>query len=158
MPKGSTHFSDSTADCPNQFCVLGAIKNFTTQAKALPARQWPYYGDASLPSAITFLIHFIGDIHQPLHIGWKEDRGGNSVKCTFFGKDTNLHSVWDSGMIYHSGYNTQDLSQKLLDYVNNNPTVVTGYVLRSGPSSCATRPLSLRKPSSRHEGTHLAHY
>lgn len=128
MPRGSTHFSDANADCPNQFCVVGAIKNYTTQAQKLPPNLWPYYGEGSLPSAITFLVHFIGDVHQPLHVGWKDDLGGNKVKCTFFGKDTNLHSVWDSGMIYHSGYNTDELSQKLIQYIQANPTVAEGYV------------------------------
>ena len=45
------------------------------------------------------LIHLMGDIHQPLHAGKGDDRGGNDVKVTYFGDNTNLHSVWDSGII-----------------------------------------------------------
>jgi hypothetical protein len=45
------------------------------------------------------LIHLIGDIHQPLHVGKEGDRGGNDVKVTYFGDNTNLHSVWDTGII-----------------------------------------------------------
>ena len=45
------------------------------------------------------LIHLIGDIHQPLHVGNGKDRGGNDVKVTYFWKTSNLHSVWDSGII-----------------------------------------------------------
>ncbi|MDZ7604110.1 MAG: S1/P1 nuclease [Cyclobacteriaceae bacterium] len=45
------------------------------------------------------LVHLIGDIHQPLHVGKEGDRGGNDVKVTYFGDNTNLHSVWDSGII-----------------------------------------------------------
>ena len=45
------------------------------------------------------LIHFIGDIHQPLHVGNGTDRGGNDVKVTYFWQSSNLHRVWDSGII-----------------------------------------------------------
>lgn len=49
--------------------------------------------------ALRFTIHIIGDLHQPLHAGRPGDRGGNDVKVSWFGDQTNLHSVWDSGMI-----------------------------------------------------------
>ncbi|MDP9413765.1 MAG: S1/P1 nuclease [Pseudomonadota bacterium] len=49
--------------------------------------------------ALRFTVHIIGDLHQPLHAGNATDRGGNDVKVTFFGEETNLHSVWDSGII-----------------------------------------------------------
>ena len=45
--------------------------------------------------ALKFLIHFVGDIHQPLHCGKGEDRGGNEVPVSWREKLTNLHSVWD---------------------------------------------------------------
>lgn len=48
---------------------------------------------------LKFLVHLVGDIHQPLHVGNGEDRGGNDVKVQWFNTDTNLHSVWDSRMI-----------------------------------------------------------
>lgn len=50
-------------------------------------------------SALMFLVHFVGDIHQPLHVGRPDDHGGNSIKVVFEGKQTNLHALWDSGMI-----------------------------------------------------------
>jgi len=46
--------------------------------------------------ALKFLVHFVGDIHQPLHVGYKHDRGGNDVSVDFFGQRTNLHRVWDT--------------------------------------------------------------
>jgi hypothetical protein len=49
--------------------------------------------------ALRFIVHIIGDLHQPLHVGNGKDRGGNDVKLQFFWKDSNLHSVWDSGLI-----------------------------------------------------------
>lgn len=48
---------------------------------------------------LKLLIHIVGDIHQPLHVGRPEDRGGNDIKVTWFGSATNLHSVWDSRLI-----------------------------------------------------------
>lgn len=49
---------------------------------------------------IKMLVHLIGDVHQPLHVGSGEDRGGNDVKVTWFwDEETNLHRVWDSHMI-----------------------------------------------------------
>lgn len=52
-------------------------------------------------TALKFLVHLVGDIHQPLHVGRREDRGGNLVMVLWFGRPSNLHSVWDSGMIDH---------------------------------------------------------
>jgi len=49
--------------------------------------------------AIKMIVHLIGDLHQPLHVGNGLDRGGNSVKVNYFNLTTNLHSVWDSKMI-----------------------------------------------------------
>ncbi len=48
---------------------------------------------------IKMIVHLVGDIHQPLHVGCCDDRGGNSVKVKWFRNETNLHSVWDSNMI-----------------------------------------------------------
>ena len=49
--------------------------------------------------ALKSLIHLVGDVHQPLHVGNGTDRGGNDVKLKFFYSKSNLHRVWDSGMI-----------------------------------------------------------
>ncbi|HMC02432.1 MAG TPA: S1/P1 nuclease, partial [Flavobacteriaceae bacterium] len=56
---------------------------------------------------LKLLIHLIGDLHQPMHIGLEEDKGGNDFKLQWFYKDSNLHRVWDSEMIesYGMGYN-----------------------------------------------------
>jgi hypothetical protein len=48
---------------------------------------------------LKLLVHLIGDIHQPLHVGNGTDRGGNDVKLKYFWKNSNLHRVWDSGII-----------------------------------------------------------
>lgn len=48
---------------------------------------------------LVFLIHFMGDLHQPMHMGHASDLGGNRIKVKFFGKEYNLHSVWDTPII-----------------------------------------------------------
>lgn len=50
-------------------------------------------------NALKFLVHFMGDLHQPLHLGNKSDRGGNDVVVKWFKKKTNLHKVWDYELI-----------------------------------------------------------
>lgn len=52
--------------------------------------------------AIRFLTHFVGDIHQPLHVGNGFDRGGNDCKVKWFGEKTNLHKVWDTHLIEYT--------------------------------------------------------
>ncbi|WP_375429046.1 S1/P1 nuclease [uncultured Sphingomonas sp.] len=49
--------------------------------------------------ALRFIVHIVGDLHQPLHAGNGTDKGGNDVRVTLFGRNTNLHAVWDSGLI-----------------------------------------------------------
>ena len=49
--------------------------------------------------ALKFIIHLIGDLHQPFHSGTDKDRGGNDIKVTFFGEESNIHRVWDEHLI-----------------------------------------------------------
>lgn len=49
--------------------------------------------------ALRFVAHLVGDIHQPLHAGFAEDRGGNSVNVRFNGRKENLHSLWDTALV-----------------------------------------------------------
>lgn len=51
-------------------------------------------------NALKFAIHFVGDIHQPLHTGRVEDNGGNKIRLRWLDFETSLHSVWDSQIIY----------------------------------------------------------
>jgi hypothetical protein len=48
---------------------------------------------------LRFLVHLVGDIHQPLHVGRQEDQGGNRIKVSWFNEPTNLHHVWDDDLI-----------------------------------------------------------
>ncbi|MDR1585192.1 MAG: S1/P1 nuclease [Prevotellaceae bacterium] len=55
--------------------------------------------DKNDAEALKFLVHFIGDLYQPLHLGRPEDKGGNKVQMRWFGKGTNIHAVWDGSLI-----------------------------------------------------------
>jgi len=63
--------------------------------------------------AIKMLTHLIGDIHQPLHVGNGEDRGGNQVRLKWFWESSNLHRVWDSKMINSSKYSYTELAESI---------------------------------------------
>jgi hypothetical protein len=75
-------------------CVLGAIERFTAVLRddsATPAQK---------SEALKFVIHFIEDLHQPLHVSYAKDRGGNMISLSFMGKPgANLHRVWDTDLI-----------------------------------------------------------
>ncbi|EER20695.1 Nuclease PA3, putative [Perkinsus marinus ATCC 50983] len=90
------HF-DYARDCKNDYCVAGALKNYSRRVvdESLPLEQ--------RQEALKFIVHFVGDAHQPLHIGKPEDLGGNKIAVHLgFGEkpSTNLHSTWDSKLIY----------------------------------------------------------
>lgn len=84
-------------DCPKGDCVIAKIADFrkvVVDPAATPVER---------REALMFLVHFVGDMHQPLHCADNHDKGGNDVKLDFFGKPSNLHSVWDSGLLGRIG-------------------------------------------------------
>lgn len=76
-------------DCPDGNCVIGAInRNFLI----LSDRARP---DAERRDALKYLVHFVGDVHQPLHSTPRDDKGGGDFQVNYQGKGSNLHKVWD---------------------------------------------------------------
>ena len=63
--------------------------------------------------ALKFIIHFIGDLHQPMHVSREEDKGGNTIQVNYAGVGTNLHALWDSKLLDHLGLDDQQLAQKV---------------------------------------------
>ena len=63
--------------------------------------------------ALKFIVHFVGDLHQPMHVSRAEDKGGNSVQLNFNGSGTNLHAVWDSKLIDRLGLGYEQLAAKV---------------------------------------------
>ncbi|MCX2575115.1 S1/P1 nuclease [Pedobacter sandarakinus] len=62
--------------------------------------------------ALKFVVHLVGDAHQPMHVSRAEDKGGNSIQVQFDGKGTNLHTLWDSRLLDHQGLSIADLVAK----------------------------------------------
>jgi hypothetical protein len=69
--------------------------------------------------ALRFVVHLVGDLHQPLHVGKCCDKGGNDVKVTWFGKPTNLHAVWDSQLVDDEQLSFTELAAKLERHISN---------------------------------------
>lgn len=62
---------------------------------------------------LKLLVHFIGDLHQPLHTGIADDRGGNDFQVQWFNEGTNLHSVWDTKMIESYGMSYTEITKEM---------------------------------------------
>ncbi len=84
---------DAHRDCADENCVIAKIDQFAKvlgDRTALPAQRL---------EALKFVVHFVGDLHQPFHVADNHDRGGNEVVVTFNGRKTNLHAVWDTALL-----------------------------------------------------------
>lgn len=62
---------------------------------------------------LKFLVHLMGDLHQPMHVGHAEDKGGNDIQVQWFGNGSNLHRVWDSNMIDDYGMSYTEIADNL---------------------------------------------
>lgn len=82
--------------------------------------------DAERLEALRFLAHFVGDIHQPLHAGRAADRGGNSLKVTFYSSRTNMHAVWDTEIIRRSRTDWEGFAADLNNMIR--PEDVEAYI------------------------------
>jgi hypothetical protein len=114
---------DADRVCPNDQCVIGQIERFRKvlgdEGAAYKKRQ----------KALKYLIHFVGDLHQPLHAGDNHDRGGNDVQVEFLGqminpfshKPWNLHAVWDSGILEEHDRDAQHYAERLKTWLESKP-------------------------------------
>lgn len=81
------------AGTPEEGDVIQMLELFIGELKT---KKFTYEGELH---ALRCLVHLIGDIHQPLHVGNGKDKGGNDIKLKYMYQNSNLHRVWDSGMI-----------------------------------------------------------
>jgi hypothetical protein len=102
-------------DCHNEklqvdMCVAGGINNYSSQLTTYQAASSSNFGSPrallqqqskgyNLTEALLFLAHFVGDIHQPLHVANTGDAGGNSIILHWYTRKYNLHHVWDNEFI-----------------------------------------------------------
>lgn len=94
-------------DCPDGRCVVAALAHYVGVLG--DARQ----SDAVRRQALKFVVHFVGDIHQPLHAGYRDDKGGNDYQVRFQGEGSNLHRVWDSGLLDTRGLDWPAYARRL---------------------------------------------
>lgn len=93
IPLDAEERGDWTKYCPAEGCVVKKINELIASLKSTD-------GDKTARAeALKFLVHFMGDMHQPLHAGEKSDRGGNEVPVVYFGRAMNLHWIWDSAIV-----------------------------------------------------------
>lgn len=59
--------------------------------------------------ALRFLVHFVADVHQPLHVGRRADGGGNDTLVLWFGEPTDLHHLWDTDLVEYQGLSFTEL-------------------------------------------------
>lgn len=98
---------------PPQGDAVTALEQFTKTLKD------PNASLADKQIALKFAIHIIADLHQPLHAGDGTDRGGNDVKVEFFWRSSNLHRVWDSGLIDRKQLSFTEWSNWLLPKISD---------------------------------------
>jgi hypothetical protein len=102
IPINKPHL-DMARDCPKGDCVVAKVEDFE---KAL---RDPSLDPVKRREALMFLVHFVGDMHQPLHCSDNGDKGGNGVRVTVpnVARPTNLHSAWDGAMLEQVGTEDQ---------------------------------------------------
>src|SRR5271156_2955488 len=90
--------ADVPARCFGGNCVTAKIDEYSKRLKDSNYDHWGAAGD------LAFLIHFVGDIHQPLHAANDEDRGANCIAVDSRSRETNLHAVWDTIVVRRLEY------------------------------------------------------
>lgn len=93
-------------DCPDGQCVVAALD---AQLRILESRA----PQSERLQALKWVVHLVADVHQPLHAGMAEDRGGNRYQLQFLLRWSNLHALWDSGLIHHMDADAPALAARL---------------------------------------------
>ena len=99
---------DAQRYCRGGSCVVGAIGKYVARLADHGASK------RSRAEALAFVVHFVGDIHQPLHAGWRDDRGGNDVQIRIGRKGSNLHALWDDVLARGAGLRVREHADLLL--------------------------------------------
>lgn len=97
----------------------GEVKDiYTAIRKSIDVLRTPDASSQQKEFYLRFLTHLIGDLHMPLHVGRAEDKGGNTIKVKFFGRDMNLHSLWDTHLIENQNLSFTEFAK----FINTNET------------------------------------
>lgn len=114
VPAGKTY---AETGVPAGGDALGALTRFVAIARDPEASR----EDRAL--ALRFIIHIVGNLHQPLHAGNGTDRGGNDMRPRWFGQETNLHTVWDTRMIEGKGLSYSEYAVWLGRKIGHEETI-----------------------------------
>jgi len=98
---------DMARDCQHGDCVVAKTEEF------LGVLRDPAASQAAKAEALKFVVHFVGDLHQPLHDEDNHDKGGNTRYVVFERHPDNLHWVWDTGLLEHINRNPAELAEEL---------------------------------------------
>jgi len=98
---------DLARECSNGDCLVVKTENF------LAVLRDPKADRAAKAEALKYVVHFIGDLHQPLHDEDNGDKGGNTRQVLFDGHSDNLHWVWDTGLLQHINRNAEAFAEEL---------------------------------------------
>ena len=96
--------------------TLDTLKQANVYSALINAKenlQKPELSRKQKTDALKFLLHFVGDIHQPMHISRAEDKGGNTIQLNFDGKGTNLHGLIDTKLLERGGLKYDSLALEL---------------------------------------------
>ena len=104
-------------EAPSEGDALTALRQFTATLRD------PNASRADRELALRFIVHIVGDLHQPLHAGKPGDRGGNDVKVKWFGRDTNLHAVWDSALVDEEDLSFTEWAQRIERRTTNEEVI-----------------------------------
>jgi len=94
-------------DCPRKRCVTEKIKEYESLLID------PESSRKTRKKALKFLVHLVADVHQPMHLGYEKDRGGNEIAVTFGNKPTNLHRIWDRDLVFLAGKTQLQFARQL---------------------------------------------
>jgi len=109
--------------------------------------------------ALKFMVHFVGDLHQPLHMGRKDDKGGNKIDFNWFGRKTNLHAVWDGSLIESQKMSYSEYSQYLQDKFEPRKAEFKKYdILQSIMATYAVRNMIYAYDTSDTNNYHYVYY
>ncbi|KAE8663562.1 Endonuclease 2 [Hibiscus syriacus] len=102
-------------------CVAGAINNYTSQL--LTYNSASNEAQYNLTESLLFLSHLMGDVHQPLHVGFAADKGGNTIDVHWYKRKAVLHHVWDTNMIETAEERFYDSNvDSMVDAIQHNIT------------------------------------
>lgn len=151
FPRNTCEYEESR-DCSRGNCVVGAIKS---QLQILKSNT----SEENRLKALKFLVHFVGDVHQPLHAGYKDDKGGNSYQIQVNGKGGNLHSLWDSGLFKSAHEPVEVFANRLM----KTEKIQTINELETNPVLLAKESCQMIKedgfyPSRKVDDAYLKHY